>query len=91
MSDFWDSELAVKIMQAMGTDPDCLKLIFSMNVDGFNPRGKASGPSVSTQLISLVCLNLPPEERYQARNQTPTQSFNDYPGFSRNFADLLIL
>src|SRR5260370_23473226 len=29
MSVFWDSELVVKSMQAMGTDPDCLKLIFS--------------------------------------------------------------
>lgn len=44
-------------------------LIFSLNIDGFNPLGnKAAGKSVSTGGVYMVCLNLPPALRYKVEN-----------------------
>jgi hypothetical protein len=43
--------------------------VFSLCVDFFNPLGnKQSGQKKSIGIISLVCLNFPPEERYKPEN-----------------------
>lgn len=45
------------------------RYIFSLCVDYFNPLGnKQAGKKKSIGLISLVCLNLPPEMRYKPEN-----------------------
>jgi len=42
------------------------RYVFSLSLDFFNPLGnKQAGKKVSVGLISLVCLNLPPELRYK--------------------------
>ncbi|KJA19404.1 hypothetical protein HYPSUDRAFT_143849, partial [Hypholoma sublateritium FD-334 SS-4] len=42
---------------------------FSLCIDFFNPLGnKQAGKKKSVGLISLVCLNLPPDLRYKAEN-----------------------
>ena len=46
-----------------------LRLLWSLSVDWFNPRGnKAAGKSVSTGSVVMACLNLPPSLRYKAEN-----------------------
>lgn len=50
-----------------GDDPT-LKLVFSLSVDWFGPRGLSKRNHGSIGLISLVCLNLPPERRYAPEN-----------------------
>lgn len=45
------------------------RLMFSLNMDGFNPFfNKEAGKKVSTCAIYLVCLNLPPSLRYKIEN-----------------------
>jgi len=45
------------------------RYLFSLAVDYFNPLGnKAAGKPWSVGMVSLVCLNLPIELRYQAEN-----------------------
>ena len=46
-----------------------LRLIWSLSIDWFNPRGnKAAGKSTSTGSIVMACLNLPPSLRYKLEN-----------------------
>jgi hypothetical protein len=45
------------------------RYVFSLCVDFFNPSGnKQSGKKISCGIISLVCLNLPPDLRYKPEN-----------------------
>ncbi|CAK5277777.1 unnamed protein product, partial [Mycena citricolor] len=45
------------------------RYIFSLNFDFFNPLGaRQSGKKISVGAFSLVCLNLPIEERYRTEN-----------------------
>lgn len=46
-----------------------LRLVWALCVDWYNPRtNKASGKSVSTGVIAMICLSLPPEIRYLEEN-----------------------
>jgi hypothetical protein len=66
------------------------KYVFSLNVDFFNPNGnKAAGKSFSCGIMSVMCLNLPPDLRYQPENmylagiipgpaEPPTACINNY-------------
>lgn len=45
------------------------RYVFSLCMDGFNPfHNKEAGKKVSTGAIYMVCLNLPPTERYKMEN-----------------------
>jgi hypothetical protein len=45
------------------------RLVFSLNVDGFNPyMNKQSGKKVTSGAVYMVCLNLPPSMRYKVEN-----------------------
>lgn len=45
------------------------RYVFSLSVDFFNPlSNKQAGKKVSVGLITLVCLNLPPDIRYKPEN-----------------------
>lgn len=74
MSDIWDGEVLQSFLGPDGlgfTDaPDEeMRLVFSLAVDGFNPRGsKTAKQNVTTTGIYMVCLNLPPELRYLPEN-----------------------
>lgn len=45
------------------------RLVFSLNMDGFNPRGnREAGKKVSIGGIYMICYNLPPSLRYKMEN-----------------------
>jgi Transposase family tnp2 len=66
------------------------RYVFSLCIDYFNPLGnKQAGKKKSIGLVSMVCLNLPPEERYKPENmflfgiipgpnEPPLACFNHY-------------
>ncbi len=43
------------------------RYVFSLGFDFFNPlTNKQAGKKISVGVISVICLNLPPSERYKA-------------------------
>lgn len=77
-NDMWDIKDGVGVKEMLGPDGKPfidglkrkeLRLLWSLSVDWFNPRGnKAAGKSVSTGSVVMACLNLPPSLRYKAEN-----------------------
>lgn len=77
-NDMWDIKDGVGVKEMLGPDGEPffdglkrkeLRLLWSLSVDWFNPRGnKAAGKSVSTGSVVMACLNLPPSLRYKAEN-----------------------
>ena len=73
MKDIFDSEILRNFKgldgQPFGTGGKEGRYVFSLCVDYFNPLGnKQAGKKKSIGLISLVCLNLPPDMRYKPEN-----------------------
>ena len=73
MKDIFDAKIVRDFKGADGqhfsAGGDEGRYIFSLCVDYFNPLGnKQAGKKKSISLISLVCLNLPPEMRYKPEN-----------------------
>lgn len=77
-NDMWDIKDGVAVKEMLGPDGEPfldglkrkeLRLLWSLSVDWFNPRGnKAAGKAVSTGSVVMACLNLPPSLRYKAEN-----------------------
>ncbi|KAJ3563554.1 hypothetical protein NP233_g8865 [Leucocoprinus birnbaumii] len=74
MRDIWDGTALKELrgadgrpfMQRQGTEG---RLVFSLNMDGFNPHGnRQSGKHVSVGAIYMTCLNLPREIRNKMEN-----------------------
>jgi hypothetical protein len=73
MKDVFDSEILRNFKgydgQPFSTSGEEGRYVFSLCVDYFNPLGnKQAGKKKSIGLISLVCLNLPPDMRYKPEN-----------------------
>jgi hypothetical protein len=75
MEDIWDAPGLYKIPGVDGL-PFILKptsnegrYVFSFNMDGFNPfQLKQAGRAATVMGLYMVCLNLPPEERFKSEN-----------------------
>jgi hypothetical protein len=75
MADIWDAPGLYKIP---GPDGHCFihtcadnegRYLFSFNMDGFNPfQLKQAGRSATVMGLYMVCLNLPPGERFKSEN-----------------------
>jgi hypothetical protein len=94
MRDIFDGNMLQNFTGAdgerFGANTAASKYVFSLNVDFFNPNGnKAAGKSVSCGIAAMVCLNLPPDLRYQPENmylagiipgpaEPPTACINNY-------------
>ena len=72
MKDIFDGEILRNFKGFDGqhfSNGDEGRYVFSLCVDYFNPLGnKQAGKKKSIGLISLVCLNLPPDMRYKPEN-----------------------
>jgi hypothetical protein len=70
MRDIFDGEMLQNFRgpdgKHFGHEEDEGRYVFSLSIDFFNPlSNKQSGKKVSVGIISLVCLNLPPDIRYK--------------------------
>ena len=70
MRDIFDGEMLRNFKgpdgKHFGHEEDEGRYVFSLSLDFFNPlSNKQSGKKVSVGIISLVCLNLPPDVRYK--------------------------
>ena len=66
---FWRDLRGPDGLPLFPSPPDDLRLVFALNVDGFNPFGnKAAGSVYSTTAIYMSCLNLPPHVRFLPQN-----------------------
>ncbi|KAI7958397.1 hypothetical protein MJO29_006614 [Puccinia striiformis f. sp. tritici] len=66
LSDIWDSNMwkTLKTSDGQRFTSDPGNLVFSLNVDWFNPSGnKSAGKHISLGTVALMCLNLPPHLR----------------------------
>jgi hypothetical protein len=73
MKDMFDAEILRNFKgfdgQHFSTSREEGRYVFSLCVDYFNPLGnKQAGKKKSIGMISLVCLNLPPDMRYKPEN-----------------------
>ena len=74
MRDIWDAPELHNIMGADGKpfirqDGSEGRYVFSFCMDGFNPfQLKQAGKKASVVAMYMICLNLPPEERYKLEN-----------------------
>jgi hypothetical protein len=76
MRDIWDAPGLYEIPGPDGHPFICEsrggnegRYLFSFNMDGFNPfQLKQAGRSASVMGLYMVCLNLPPEERFRPEN-----------------------
>ena len=76
MRDIWDAPGLYEIPGPDGHPFICKshggnegRYLFSFNMDGFNPfQLKQAGRSASVMGLYMVCLNLPPEERFKSEN-----------------------
>jgi hypothetical protein len=71
MRDIFDGEMLRNFKGPDGKhfhhEEDEGRYVFSLSVDFFNPlSNKQSGKKVSVGIVSLVCLNLPPDMRYKS-------------------------
>jgi Transposase family tnp2 len=70
MRDIFDGEMLQNFKgpdgKHFGHEEDEGRYVFSLSIDFFNPlSNKQSGKKVSVGIISLICLNLPPDIRYK--------------------------
>jgi len=73
MRDIFDGEMLREFKgpdgKHFGHEEDEGRYVFSLSVDFFNPlSNKQSGKKVSVGIVSLVCLNLPPDIRYKSEH-----------------------
>jgi hypothetical protein len=71
--DVWDAPCFSSLKGPDGKPFICLdtgneesRLVFSVNMDGFNPGGnREAGKKITSSAIYLICMNLPPSLRYK--------------------------
>ncbi len=73
LTDIFDGEILRNFKgpdgQHFGLGGDEGRYVFSLCCDNFNPLGnKQAGKSYSAGMVSLICLNLPPDIRYKPEN-----------------------
>lgn len=77
MHDIWDGPELHELLDAdgktfipqNGSESSEGRYVFSFCMDGFNPfQLKQAGKKASVVAMYMVCLNLPPEERYKIEN-----------------------